>query len=232
MEEADLIPDLEEIMEHRTEGYRMTAEVVEEEGIEPHPIVVEEVMYHQTASEDNKKWYKRNAKKTLSQIEDVVPLRVVNDLYSRLAADITTIQNETTQEIDSVRSVIEAFEATPTDEGSSAEDSFSVGSKLTADIASSVGVRKAAATPVLNRLSDDEGTELWTTTPVVIKKDEEREWKLTAYGTILLYIIQNHQADPSAVFRFAIGPEEISLQDRKLILEVLDEQGDIKESTE
>lgn len=231
MEDADLIPDLEEIMEQRTEGYRMTAEAIEEEGIEPHPIVVEEVLYHQTEFEDDEKLHKGNAKKMLSQIEDVVPLRLVNDLYSRLATDITTVQNETTQEIDSVRSVIEAFEVIPADEDSSAEDNFSVGSKLTADIAGSVGVRKAAVTPALNRLSGDDGTELWMTTPVVVEKDGGREWKLTAYGALLLYLIQNHQADPSAVFRFAIGPEEISLQDRKLILEVLDEQGDITEAT-
>jgi hypothetical protein len=232
MEDAALIPDLEEITEQQTEGYRMTAEMVEKEGIEPHPIVVEEVLYHQTASEDNEKRYKENAKKTLSQIEDVVPLRLVNDLYSRLAADIRTIQEETTQEIDSVRSIIEGFEATPTNEDDSIKDRFSVGSKLTGDIVDSVGVRRPAVTHVLNKLSGDEDSERWTTTPVVVEKAQRGEWGLTAYGTLLLYIFQHHQGDPSAVFRFAVGPEEISLQDRKLILEVLDEQGDIKESTE
>ena len=241
MEEADLIPDLEEIMEQRTEGYRMTAEAIEAEGIEPHPIVVEEVLYHQTEFEDDEKLHKGNAKKMLSEIEDVVPLRLVNDLYTRLAADITAVQNESTQEINSVRSVIEAFEATSVDEDSSTgnetgedtagESDFSVGSKLTADIAGSVSVRKAAITPALNRLSGGEESEQWTTTPIVVAKNDGREWRLTAYGTLLLYIIQNHQSDPSAVFRFAIGPEEISLQDRKLILEVLDEQGDITEAT-
>ena len=231
MEDAALIPDLEEITEQQTEEYQMTAEAVEEQGIEPHPIVVEEVLYHQTEFVDDEKRHKGHARKMLDEIEDVVPLRLVNELYNRIAADIQTIQEETTQEIDSVHSIIEAFEATPTNEDDSTEDRFLVGSKLTGDIVDSVGVRRPAVTHVLNQLSGDEDTERWTTTPVVVEKAQRGEWRLTAYGTLLLYIIQNHQGDPSAVFRFAVGPEEISLQDRKLILKVLDEQGDITEST-
>lgn len=243
MEEADLIPDFEEILEERTEGYRMTAEAIEEKGIEPHPIVVEEVLYHQIEFEDDEKLHKGNARKTLSQIEDVVPLRLVNDLYTRLVADILTIQNETTQEIDSIHHVLEGFESTPADEDFSkeekpdeeskdkidgeTEDGFSVGSQGIAEISGSVGARKHAVTPVLNRLSSGKGTEQWTTTPIVVNKGDSDEWKLTAYGELLLYLIQYHDGDPSAVYRFAIGPEEISLQDRKLILEVLDEQGDV-----
>lgn len=231
MEDANLIPDLEEIIEQRSRGYRLTAEAIEEEGIEPHPIVVEEVLYHQTEFEENEKIHKGNARKILAEIEDIVPLRVVDDLYTRLAADITTVEKETTQEIDSVKHVIEAFQAIPADEDSSIEDTFIVGSKRTADISGSVGVRKHAITPVLNRLSGDKETKRWTTTPIVVNKNNGMEWRLTAYGKLLLYVFQNHQGDPSTVYRFAIGPEEISLQYRKLILEVLDEQGDVTEAT-
>lgn len=224
--EADLILDLQEIMEQRTEEYRMTAEAIEEMGIEPHPIVVEEVLYHQTEFGDDENLHKGNAQKTLSKIEDVVPLRVIDNLYSRLTVDIPTIQNKTTQEIESLDRVIEAFEVAQSDEDSSANNRLSVGSKTIGDVISNVNVRMAAMTHVLNRLSDGEGGELWTTTPIVVQK-ENGNWQLTAYGTLLLHIMKNHQGDPSAVYRFAIGPEEISLQDRKLILEVLEEENNL-----
>jgi len=92
-------------------------------------------------------------------------------------------------------------------------------------IGQEVSVEQSTVTEVLNRVSGDDSSELWTNQEIVrgTSADRGTEWELTDYGALLCHICFECDGDTSRLYRYAIGPEELSLYERKLILQALDE---------
>lgn len=95
-------------------------------------------------------------------------------------------------------------------------------------IASDLNLDTSVVTAVLTRLSADSNRELWTTSPIVVAsegKEASVEWKLTPYGTLLAHILFRKDGDPSLLYWFALGPEELSLYERQMIIEAINAVG-------
>lgn len=77
---------------------------------------------------------------------------------------------------------------------------------------------------VLNRLSKQAPGEVWTSHPVVNKsesKERGTEWELEPYGSVLCHTIFERDDSASWLYKYAIGPEDLSLYERKIVLDTL-----------
>jgi hypothetical protein len=131
-------------------------------------------------------------RKTFDQSPIESKLDKLTSLEQKLCADLPTVINTTKQGVD-VRHVTERLWDTK-DEG-----------LVPGDIVQNK--KEHLATAVLNRLSAQEGSELYTTEPVAKKVD--KEWKLTDYGRILGYSLCVHDCDPEWIYAYTFEPEEM-----------------------
>lgn len=252
-EDVERTPDPSEILEHGEEYRDRIAEAIEEAGFEPHPVVIEEVRYH-TPDLENAQHHKGKAQQVLSEIVEIVPLREIEALYTRIASDLETVEARSVRGIDSARLVIEKLQRSEAEADTDSSDadgenqeenstdsqddsapdrkdptrpSSWVISRKSASIAKDLGIDTSVVQAVINRLADGRGTELWTTTPVLESKEKEgdtKNWKLTAYGTLLAHILLRKEGNPELLYWFALGPEQLSLYERQMIIDTLDEQ--------
>lgn len=258
IEDAEQMPDPAEVTQFGEDYDEVTAAAIEEMGLEPHPILVREVRYHQPKLDDEQR-HKDAVKSVVSDIADTVPLKEIDGLYTLLVDDIETVENRSVPGIDSARSVIELLQRSKAsvdesskqdeneetgkddsvsgvdtetqntesdDQGSKSPSSWVI-SRKSAAIASDLKIDQSVVQAVINRLSADKNTELWTTIPVLAGKEENgsTHWKLTAYGTLLAHILLRRDKDTSLLHWFALGPEELTLYERQMIIEVLSEHG-------
>lgn len=253
-EDAARTPDPSEIPEHNQEYRDRIAAAIEESGFEAHPVLVRELRYH-TPDLDNTQRHTSAAQGILSEITERVPLREIDELYTRIEADLEAVDSRSVRGISSARLVVEQLqrseanaEADSTEgngeqEGNSSSDGEQDGSTSTehgpsqpsgwvvsrspASIAKDLDIDTSVVQGVINRLADGRDTELWTTTPILEPKEKEgdaKNWKLTPYGTLLAHILLRKDGDPELLYWFALGPEELSLYERQMIIETLNEQ--------
>jgi hypothetical protein len=252
-EDVERTPDPSEILEHDQEYRDRIATAIEEAGFEPHPVLVEEVRYH-TPDLEHAQHHKGQAQQVLSDIVETVPLREIEALYTRITSDLETIEARSVRGIDSAQIVIEKLqrseaqadtdsseaggenqeESSTDSQDDSAPDrkdptrpSSWVKSRKSAAIAKDLGIDTSVVQAVINRLADGRGTELWTTTPVLESKEKEGDtkyWDLTPYGVLLAYVLLRKDSDPELLYWFALGPEELSLYERQMVIETLKEQ--------
>lgn len=114
------------------------------------------------------------------------------------------------------------------EEHTSKSPSSWVVSRKSGEIASDLNIDTSVISAVMNRLSDDPDTELWTTSPIVVGNDGEGaavHWELTHYGTLLAHILLRKNKDTRLLYWFALGPEELSLYERQMIIEAITAEG-------
>ncbi|WP_152421819.1 hypothetical protein [Halorubrum saccharovorum] len=75
-------------------------------------------------------------------------------------------------------------------------------------------------TAVLNRLSAKSEHPSWTSRPVV-EESAEKKWSLTKYGQLLHKTMSSGKRDNFWVHYIIADPEELSIQDRELLREVM-----------
>lgn len=107
-------------------------------------------------------------------------------------------------------------EALPEKEGNATPEQTT---KKRSAIAKEIGIHDSVVARVLNRLSDDGNGELWTTKPIFDKKGDG--WRPTAYGRLLAHVIHRRKGETNWLYWFALGPEEVTLYERKLIIEAI-----------
>jgi hypothetical protein len=56
------------------------------------------------------------------------------------------------------------------------------------------------------------------------KEGDTKYWELTPYGVLLAYVLLRKDSDPELLYWFALGPEELSLYERQMVIETLKEQ--------
>lgn len=234
--EAEQMPEPDKIMELGADFDEVTAEAIGEMGITPHPIVVREVRYHQPVLEDSE-LKKKAAKRVVADLIDVVPLRELDELGTRVTQDLGTMRERSVPGTESIQQILGAYLREENSEGdennnSGNEETTDVAEKrfvrrlTTPDIANTIGIDKSSISTILNRITSDHESELWTTNSLVHRKEESGRrvsWELTNYGELLLHVNFKREAKTDILYWFALGPEEISLSERKLVIDALDE---------
>lgn len=246
--DAERAPDLDDPTAFTEPAEEVTAEGIKEAGFEPHSILVREVLHHQPVLE-NDEHHKNAVKQLVSKIADTVPLRQVDQLYSQLTQDLSTLESRSVPGIESAQLVIEGHmiaddsDSSGTDpddsvsgkelddesvqnaeesKASSEKEGNSVPEAVTkngASISTAIGVDDSVGTTVLNRLSADGNGELWTTRSIFDNKDDG--WRPTPYGRLLAHVTHRRGGDTDLLYWFALGPEEVTLYERKLIVEAI-----------
>lgn len=77
-------------------------------------------------------------------------------------------------------------------------------------------------TAVLNRLSGQEESPLWTTRPVIEESGDDN-WKLTPYGRLLYRTIFDSDGSTSWIYHVLLAENSMSAEDESLVGDVLDE---------
>jgi len=227
--ETELMPDPDTVSEVGREFDEETEEAVEELGLTAHPILVREVKYHQPVLDDDE-LRKNSAKNIVSKLIDAIPLREIDELQTHIAEDLDIIRDRSQPGVESARRILGTYVKDPEDETSEDDDSRRrvVPRQDLSSIATSLDIDESVVTGVLNRISDSDSSERWTTKPVVNKLEGEGRhvtWKLTAYGELLVYLSFEHSDDVSLLYWYALGPEELSLHERKMVTDALSEFG-------
>lgn len=231
----------------------VTAEGIKEAGFRPHSILIQEVLHHQPVLE-NDTYYKNAVKQLVSKIDDTVPLQQIDQLYTQLTQDLSTLESRSVPGIESAQRIIEAHmvqnlkdpseralcgdnageqgsESGPNDEeiGASFKKEGNtvpeLTTKKTVTIGKVIDIEESVIATILNRLSDEENSELWTTQPVFDKRSDG--WRPTPYGRLLAHVSCRRKGDTDLLYWFALGPEEITLYERKLIIEALNAENKI-----
>jgi len=211
-EEAELMPPPDEISAELQEMDELTIRGVEEAGITPHPIVVREVAFHQPTRPDDGDLHKKTATRIVRDIAELVPLREIDEIASDATHDIENLHNQNTRGIDRIESVVEFLWA-------------EAGSHTSNTIGGALDKDSGSVSRFLNRVSPKDDYELLTEKPLVEEESEQSSrdgWKLTGYGKVVSYSMFENQEDTDWIYRFAIGPEELTLQERKLAIDALD----------
>ncbi|MCU4752638.1 hypothetical protein OB919_11670 [Halobacteria archaeon AArc-curdl1] len=95
-------------------------------------------------------------------------------------------------------------------------------------ISQGIGSSPSNVTEVLNQVSGKEGYDLWTNAPVIKKfssGSRGTKWDLTPYGLLLCYTSFDCGGDTEWMYHCAIGPEELSVYERKLVMNAIDHLG-------
>lgn len=261
VDDAEQMPEPVEVAQFGEDYDERTAAAIEEMGFEPHPILVREVRYHQPVLDDEER-HKKAVKAVVTDIANTVPLREIDELYSRVVEDLEAVENRSVPGIDSAQPVIEFLqrsEASVDEHSEQAEcdDAESDGAECDEDaiqadgenadddsdeqdakppsswvisrkgsaIASDLEIDTSVVSAVMNRLSVDSNTELWTSSPLVVGNEGDGDsinWSLTPYGTLLAHILLRRDGDTGLLYWFALGPEELSLYERQMIIEAID----------
>lgn len=217
-EEVEMVKDFESPDGSQTPDDDLTKQGIQDAGITPHQVVVEEVSFHQPTTPNDGDLHRRNAKKVTKDISSIVPLREVDELAQMVDVDLDTIERKGASGIKSASSVLKQMWEMET---SSHEDLTS------SNVGAEIGESESSVTALLNLLSTKEDYKSLCESPLVKEfdhsKERGREWTITPYGMVVARTAFERDGDISWLYRFAIGPEEISLQERKFIIEVLDD---------
>lgn len=193
--------------------YSETKKEVEDAGYRANPVILREVEYHTTADHDLTEAYKSDVRRIIRDIEEKLPLMKINDFAETIAHDIDQIDAET-KELDSISKVIK--EVWSMEEGRNSETSENLGDKL--------DVRKGAITAGLHLVADGTHRDMITEAPLVEEYPSETSpaWSLTEYGKVVWKTQFEHEG-LDWIYRYIIGPEELSLDERILLSYCLDE---------
>ncbi|SNR64705.1 hypothetical protein [Halorubrum vacuolatum] len=186
---------------------------VEAAGYRPNPVILQEVEYHTTVDHGLTEAYKNNVRRIIRDIEEKLPLIEINEFAETVAHDIEQIDAQK-KELDSISEVIK--EVWSMEEGKISETSKNLGDKL--------DVRTDAITAGLHLVDDGTHREMITEAPLVEEHPSETSpaWSLTEYGKVVSKTKFEHKG-LDWIYRYIIGPEELSLDERILLSHCLDE---------
>jgi hypothetical protein len=237
-DDAERLPELEDSNAFSDPAEEVTASAIKEAGFEPHPILVREVLHHQPVLE-NDRHHKNAVKQVITNIENTVPLQYIDQLYKQIVQDLRVVESRSVPGIDSAQLVIESLmrlneqESTEDDSDKDSEEAKQENGEIGeinskpeystikgSTIGNAISTKEKVVSEVLNRLCDESGNELWTTEPLFDKKGDG--WRLTPYGRVFAHILHRRQKNLDLLYWFALGPEENTLYERKLIIEALD----------
>lgn len=237
-DDAERLPELEDSNAFSDPAEEVTASAIKEAGFEPHPILVREVLHHQPVLE-NDRHHKNAVKQVITNIENTVPLQYIDQLYKQIVQDLRVIESRSVPGIDSAQLVIEGLmrpneqESTEEDSDKDSEEANQENGEIgeinskpeystikSSTIGNAISTKEKVVSEVLNRLCDESGKDLWTTEPLFKKKSDG--WRLTPYGRVFAHILHRRQKNLDLLYWFALGPEENTLYERKLVIEALD----------
>lgn len=231
--ETARMPDSKELEDAQYE--QVTKDAVNEAGIKPIPLLLREVEYHchrHYESLDDPDTKQAAAKTVVERIAETTPLRKIDDLAGLLEEDLEVIRDRGKSGVESVQLVLEPIwqsdghQQEIADDNETDIDSDDVLETVTsASIGAAVNESQSGVSAVLNRVSADDDSSCWTNEQVVERQDSGQRgtrWELTPYGSLLCYIEFEYGGDVDWVYHYAIGPEELSMRERKLILDAVD----------
>lgn len=170
------------------------------------------------------------AAKIARKLKEVTPLEEANNLYETLSKDIEVVTDTSIPGSDSALHVLEGLEKVRVDTNSG-ENGESDQNLVTSEaIGAEISTDKNRVTETFNHLANNPDKDLWTNEPVVTESSGTRRgkvWNLTAYGELLTYCCLESNCDAGWIFRFALGPEELALTERQMVINTLDELGDL-----
>jgi hypothetical protein len=240
----------EKYAQRQQEKKELIRDGIRDASITPYKRVFREVKYHHPEPKDGDI---RAIAKTITQnIIEATPLLEVDSLHTILIEDFRQIQQKGASGVDSADELLRALHEVRINIGEQdAEDSDDDDSddanyaKITSEnISKEAGHEKSSVTQTLNRLSAKEGSECWTNQPLVRETSARggHRWELTSYGKLLWYCLSEYGADtieeensaPKSeslawMYKYALGPEDISLRERKLVTDALAQVGGIPE---
>lgn len=233
--DADRMASPDEISERGEPYDELTKQGVEQAGITPHPIVLREVAYHQMTTSEDGDLHRKTARRVAKDMKEIVPLEEVDQIADKISGDIEVIKTRGKMGLKPAQKVLKVLWEWETGQLSRDDDdsdqSHQFGSSATSDmIAAYLNVKPGPVSGVLNNVSTEEKYETWTEEPLVVKDEGGRgtEWECTPYGAVVCNTAFEREEEVSWLYRYAIGPEELSLFERKLITDALDSSGLIK----
>jgi hypothetical protein len=228
--EAERMPNSDELENAQYE--QVTKDAVKETGIKPIPLILREIEYHcyrHYESLDNPEMKQAAAKTVVERIADNTPLRKIDDLARSIEDDLRVIRNQGGSDVESVQLVLEPiWQSYRQHQGIVEENETDVmlENVTSAAIGNTVDKSKHGVSTVLNRVSAEEGSSCWTNELVVDRQDSGQRgtrWDLTPYGSLLCYTEFEYGGDVDWIYHYSVGPEELSMQERKLILDAVDD---------
>lgn len=202
----------------------VTIEEVEDSGLNPNPIILREIGHHTAEDLDFPESHRRNVQNIIAKIREKVPLNEIDDFAHTVETDVDIISTRGTKEFDSISEALSNLWI-EYDSGHGRKQSSD-------DLTGGLGVTKGAITEALHLVSKDTPrADIVTQRPLVKKTSSERTplWELTQYGRAVCKTKFDYD-ELNWLYRYAIGPEELSLNERILISRCLDELGYVVES--
>mgnify|MGYP003851068471 CR=1 FL=1 len=227
--EADRMPDKDDI--ETVQWTDATEEAVREVGFRPTPTLLKEVEYHQIrhrGAVDDYGVKKKEAKSVVEKIAEKTPLTKVDALADSLSGDLEIVRSRGVPGIDSARVALEPLwtrheklhEKTLREDKE--KDILQPSSQA---IGEELGIDGSTISRVLNRVSDSSDSDCWTEEQLLYKDEKKRggKWKFDPYGSLLCYTEFNRGGELDWLHHWAIGPEELTVRERKLILASIDD---------
>jgi len=173
---------------------------------------------------------REEAASIVRDLKEVTPLEEAEDLYETISKDIEVVTSRSVPGIDSALRALEGLEKVRVGDGSEEDDESGWKRVTSHAVEKEIQCHKDRVTETFNHLTDDSDKELWTAAPVLHRNsgtERGQVWSLTAYGEVLTYCCLESGSNADWIFRFALGPEELALAERKMVIEALDELGDL-----
>ncbi|MFB6187679.1 MAG: hypothetical protein ABEI86_12545, partial [Halobacteriaceae archaeon] len=165
------------------------------------------------------------AKRIVNRIDEVTPLSEVESLRDALNEDLDKINEKGAMGIESTSEVLAGIWEIQTENQG---DGGKMSDLTSSNIGEYINFEESPVSAVLNRVSDDGDYETWTSSNIVHKITNSRRgnrWELTSYGRLLCYIHFDCEEDTAWMYHYALGPEELSMRERKMIIDALEEIG-------
>ncbi len=192
------------------------------------------------------------SKRLVKEIDNSTPLKEVDALRQGIEPDLEAIQNRSVMGVDSAYQVLQEVWGLQARHGpeeksqngdntgnTDSEEPFNglmdntydkqEKSDITSEtIGQGIDLAQSQVAAVLNRVSSEDDYELWTSAPLANKTgsgSRGSKWKLTPYGSLLCYTSFDCDGDTEWMYHCAIGPEELSVYERKLVMNTIDDLG-------
>lgn len=219
-------------METSDDEMSSVAKGISDTGISPSKVLEQEVKHHlMRLGVEDPEHYRGAAEAVTEDIMEITPLEEVDKIKSHIQEDLTEIESHSWKEIDSVESVLSEgwaiYGKDMNSEDGPHEECSSKFSFLTDEVNKNMdGASLGSISYILNCLTEGKSDELWTNNPIIEFKGKGQrgnEWEFTEYGALFTYACVEKDDDPEWIHHWALDPEELSLYERKLVVQSLNE---------
>ena len=201
----------------------VTVEAVENAGLNPNPVILRAIGNHAIEPHDGFN-YEKHIQGIIEQAKKKVPLVEVDDFADTVADDVAVISSRGARGLDAISDPLANL--WEYDDG---------GKPSSDDLTDGLDVTEGGVTEALHLVSQNTPrNEIATQQALVSKTKSERtpSWDLTQYGQVVCKTKFDHDGELDWIYRYAIGAEELSLNDRIVISHCLDDFGYLAESSQ